>query len=123
MSKDYCRPTLSLGSRGMVSQAYSQPLFDLFSFARRGPGRRDHLSPGVIQQVARTVRRTPEVMVKVLPKSANSLSAVSKHLAYIGRQGELDLESDDGERWRGTRVGKDLIEDWDLDLDEDRRKS
>jgi hypothetical protein len=107
----------------MPSQAYSQPLFDLFSFARRGPGRRDHLSPGEIQQVARTVRRTPEVMVKVLPKPANTLVAVRKHLGYIGRRGELDLETDDGERLRGTRVGKDLVEDWDLDLDEYRRKS
>jgi hypothetical protein len=107
----------------MPSQAYSQPLFDLFSFARRGPGRRDHLSPVEIQQVARTVRRTPEVMVKVLPKSANTLAAVRKHLGYIGRRGELDLETDDGERLRGTRIGKDLVEDWDLDLDEYRRKS
>jgi hypothetical protein len=107
----------------MPGQAYSQPLFDLFSFARRGLGRRDHLSPEEIQQVARTVRRTPEVMVKVLPKSANTLSAVSKHLDYIGRRGELDLEGDDGERLRDTRVGKHLVEEWDLDLDEYRRKS
>jgi Relaxase/Mobilisation nuclease domain len=106
----------------MPSQAYSRPLFDLLSFARRGPGRRDQLSPGEIQQVARTVRRTPEVMVKVLPKSANSLKAVQKHLTYIGRRGDLDLETDEGERLRGARVGKDLAEDWDLDLDEYRRK-
>jgi hypothetical protein len=62
-------------------------------------------------------------MVKVLPKSANNLAAVRKHLGYIGRRGELDLEADDGEKLRGTRVGKDLVEDWDLDLDEYRRKS
>ncbi len=62
-------------------------------------------------------------MVKVLPKAATSLAAVRKHLAYIGRRGELDLETDDGERLRGTRAGKDLVEDWDLDLDEYRRKS
>jgi hypothetical protein len=107
----------------MPSQAYSQPIFDLFSFARRGPGRRDRLSQGEIQQVARTVRRTPEVMVKVLPKPANTLATVQKHLGYIGRRGELDLETDDGERLRGTRAVKDLVEDWDLDLDEYRRKS
>jgi len=104
----------------MPSQAYSEALFDLLSYARRGPGRRDHLSPGEIQQVARTVRRTPEVMVKVLPKPASTLKAVRKHLAYIGRKGELDLETDDGER---LRDGHDLPEDWDLDLDEYRRKS
>jgi Relaxase/Mobilisation nuclease domain len=107
----------------MPSQAYNQPLFDLFSFARRGLGRRDHLSPGEIQQVARTVRRTPEVVVKVLPKSANTLARVRKHLGYIGRRGELDLESDDGRRLRSEGVGKDLVEDWDLDLDAYRRKS
>jgi MobA/VirD2-like, nuclease domain len=106
----------------MPSHAYSEALFDLLSYARRGPGRRDHLSPGEIQHVARTVRRTPEVMVKVLPKPANTLAAVRKHLGYLGRRGELDLETDDGERLRGTRVGKALVEDWDLDLDEYRRK-
>jgi hypothetical protein len=104
----------------MPTLVYSQPLFDLFSFARRGPGQRDHLSPEEIRQLARTVRRTPEVMVKILPKSANTLSAVQKHLAYIGRKGDLDLETDDGERLRG---GNDLVEDWDLELDEYRRKS
>jgi hypothetical protein len=46
--------------------------------------------------------------------------AVRKHLAYIGRKGELDLETDDGER---TRDGHDLVEDWDLDLEQYRRKS
>jgi hypothetical protein len=107
----------------MQSQAYSGPMLDLLSYARRGPGRRDHLSPGEIQQVARTVRRTPEVMVKVLPKSANTLARVRKHFRYIGRRGELDLEADDGESLRGKAVGKDLVEDWDLDLDEYRRKS
>lgn len=107
----------------MPIPAYSGPPFDLLSYAQRGPGRRDHLSQGEIRQVARTVRRTPEVMVKVLPKAATSVTAVRKHLAYIGRKGELDLETDDGERPRGTHVGKDLVEDWDLDLDEYRRKS
>jgi type IV secretory pathway VirD2 relaxase len=59
-------------------------------------------------------------MVKVLSKSANTLSAVRKHLEYIGRKGDLDLETDDGETLRG---GNDLVEDWDLEVDEYRRKS
>jgi type IV secretory pathway VirD2 relaxase len=62
-------------------------------------------------------------MVKVLPKSGNTLKAVRKHLDYIGRQGERDLETDDGALMRGKQVGKDLLDDWDLDLDEHRRKS
>jgi len=40
-------------------------LLDVASYARRGPGRRDQLSPAEIELIARTVNRTPEVMVKV----------------------------------------------------------
>jgi hypothetical protein len=98
-----------------------EPLFDLFSYARQGPGRRDRLSPAEVEQVARTVRRTPEVMVKVLPRGAQSAEAVRKHLDYIGRKGELELETDDGERQQGRNVGEQLVEDWDLDLERDRR--
>jgi hypothetical protein len=98
-----------------------EPLFDLFSYARQGPGRRDRLSPVEVEQIARTVRRTPEVMVKVLPRGAQTAGAVSKHLDYIGRKGELELETDDGERLQGRDAGEQLVEDWDLDLESDRR--
>jgi hypothetical protein len=73
-----------------------------------------------VPQIARTVGRTPEVMVKVLSRGANDLSAVRKHLEYIGRKGEVDLETDSGEKGQGT---KDLLEDWDLELDELRAGS
>src|ERR1700734_1939253 len=49
------------------------------------------------------------------------LKAVGKHLDYIGRKGELELETDDGERL-GGRIGKDLLDDWDLDIDDVRRQ-
>jgi hypothetical protein len=107
----------------MQSRVHKEPLFDLFSYARRGPGRRDNLSSAEVAQISRTVGRTPEVMVKVLPKGASDLKAVRKHLDYIGRKGERDLETDDGEKLRGAQVGKELSEDWDLDLDEQRNKS
>jgi hypothetical protein len=107
----------------MLSRTNNDMLFDLVSYARRGPGQRDHLSPAQIEQIARTARRTPEVMVKVLPRGATSLAAVQKHLDYVGREGELDLETDDGEKLRGKQISKDLLEDWDLDLDEHRRQS
>jgi hypothetical protein len=78
--------------------------------------------PGQLEQIQRTVRRTPEVVVKVLPRASNDLKAVGKHLDYIGRKGELELETDDGERL-GGRVGKDLLDDWDLDIDDVRRQA
>jgi Relaxase/Mobilisation nuclease domain len=46
---------------------------------------------------------------------------VGKHLDYIGRNGELELEVDDGDRLSG-RVGRTLLDDWDLDIDDVRRQ-
>ena len=97
-----------------------RPILDLRSYGRRGPGRRDRLSSAEIAQVSRTVRRVPEVVVKVLPSGSNNLAAIARHIGYIGRQGDLELETDDGERVRGRSMGRALLDDFDLDLDEHR---
>ena len=101
----------------------SEPLFDPLSFARRGPGRREHLTPTQIAQIERTVGRTPEVMVKVLPKGTNSLQSVKNHIGYIGRRGKVELNSDDDEKLQGKGVADQLVADWDLELDSLRGKS
>jgi hypothetical protein len=98
-------------------------LLDIVSYGRGGPSESGgRLTPGQVEQIRRTARRTPEVVVKVLPRACNDLKAVGKHLDYIGRNGELDLEVDDGERLSG-RIGKTLLDDWDLDLDDVRRQA
>ena len=74
-----------------------EPLLDISSFAKRGPGRTDRLTPTEIEHIARTVRRDPEVMVKVSGGGA-SPKAVAAHFKYIDRRGELDIETDDGAR-------------------------
>jgi hypothetical protein len=102
----------------MRIRAPEDPLFEPISYGRCGPGRRDRLSPAHIEQIVRTVSRTPEVMVKVLPSAANSASAVCKHLAYVGRNGKVELETDYGRQLEDRDVAADLIEDWDLDLAE-----
>ena len=99
-----------------MAAQFNEPMFDLLSYARRGPGRRDSMSPADIQQIARTVGRTPEVMVKILSRGANNLTAVRKHLNYIGRKGEVEIETDDGDK----RPIENLLNDWDLELDEFR---
>jgi Relaxase/Mobilisation nuclease domain len=101
----------------------AKPLLDIASYARRGPGRRDHLSHDEIELISRTVRRIPEVMVKVLSQGAQDLKAVGRHLAYLNRDGEVEIETDDGQRLLGKGVEKELLEDWDLDLEEHRRKA
>jgi hypothetical protein len=98
-------------------------LLDIASYARRGPGRRDRLSPAEIELIARTVNRTPEVMVKVLTRGGQDLRAVRRHLSYLNRGGELELETDDGDRLAGKGIEKDLLDDWDLDLEEHRRRA
>ena len=98
-------------------------MLDIASYARRGPGRRDRLSSGELAIIGRTVRRTPEVMIKVLSKGSNDLRSVARHLNYIGRRGDLELETDDGNRLQSQNAGQQLVKDWDLDLDQDRRDS
>jgi Relaxase/Mobilisation nuclease domain len=100
-----------------------EPLFDLVSHGRGGPretGR--HFTPAQIEQIRRTVQRAPEAVVKVLPRDSNDLKAVGKHLDYIGRNGKLELETDDGDRLTG-RAGRALLDDWDLDIDDVRRQA
>lgn len=106
-----------------VSLFEGRPLLDIASYARRGPGQRDRLSPAEIAQIARTVRRVPEAVVKVLPRDSNNLASISRHIGYIGRYGDLELEMDDGERISGKRIGHQLLEEWDLDLDEHRGRT
>lgn len=81
------------------------------------------MTPAQTQQIARTVSRTPEVMVKVLSRGANDVGAVRRHLDYIGRKGDVDLETDDGQTLHGAHVGRDLLEDWDLELDAQRSRA
>jgi hypothetical protein len=100
-----------------------EPLFDIVSYGRGGPRETGgRLTPAQVEQIRRTVQRAPEAVVKVLPKDANDLKAAGRHLDYIGRYGKLDLETDDGDRLRG-RIGKALLSDWDVDIDEVRRQS
>jgi hypothetical protein len=89
---------------------------DIVSYGRRGVGRPKSFTRDQIAQIARTVRRAPEVMVKV-SGGANTTKGVAAHFSYIGRQGELEIETDDGERLQGKNVAAQLVEDWDLDLD------
>lgn len=91
-------------------------IFDLVSYGRRGPGEAVRLLPAEIEHIARTVGRVPEVMIKISGGGTN-LKAVAAHLRYIDRHGELDIETDEGERVRGEGVERSLVEDWDLDAE------
>jgi hypothetical protein len=95
-------------------QGNERPLLDIFSAGRAGPPSRLHFSRAQIEQIARTVRRTPEVMVKVTGGGGSS-GAVSAHFGYISRHGELEIETDEGERIPKEEQ-KEFLEDWHLEL-------
>ncbi|MEO8313366.1 MAG: relaxase/mobilization nuclease domain-containing protein [Pseudomonadota bacterium] len=99
-----------------------EPLLDIGSYARRGPDGRS-LSPEQTAQIARTVRRTPEVMVKVLRHGGKDQGAVQRHFDYLSRKGELDIETDDGQLLVGRGSERELLSGWDLDLEEWRPQS
>jgi hypothetical protein len=89
-----------------------RPLLDVFSAARRGPSER--LSVAQIEQIRRTARRAPEVMVKVTG-GARSLRALAAHIAYISHDGEVELVSDHDEPVR-VDAQKEFLESWHLEL-------
>jgi hypothetical protein len=96
-------------------------LLDVVSYGRCGPGHRP-LSKAEVAHISRTVRRTPEVLVKV-SGGARSLRGVAQHLDYIGREGRGQVQTDDGDRLQGKGFEKALLNDWDLDLEAHRRHS
>ncbi|PNE56856.1 hypothetical protein A8H39_14125 [Paraburkholderia fungorum] len=65
-------------------------------------------------QLARTLKRTPEVMVNITNRasSAQGIGAVRRHLRYISRNGQVDLEDQNGDRISGVDALRDLTKTW-----------
>ena len=91
-----------------------RPFLDLFSGARPGPSGSGGLSGAYVEQIRRTVRRMPEVMVKVTG-GGKSIGAVAAHLSYISQKGDLELETDEGQRVPDEDQ-KPLLKTWHLEL-------
>jgi hypothetical protein len=101
-------------SKRVIDLRTQRPLLDVASFGRRGPEAK--LTADEVAYVARTARRVPEVMIKV-SGGARSLQGVAAHFDYIGRKGLGEIETDMGERLNERGFEKNLVLDWDLDLD------
>lgn len=106
--------------RHLIDVSGGRGWLDIGSYARPGPGQRERLSSAQIATIVRTVHRTPEVMVKVLNQGGTGLGAVRRHIQYLDRGGELEIETDEGESLKGKKAATALLDDWDLDLDEKR---
>lgn len=104
----------------VVSLTIQRPSLDLVSYGRRGPGQSRALTQSEIAHVSRTIRRVPEVMIKV-SGGARTLAGVRAHLDYISREGHEPVETDEGTVLREKSFENALVESWDLDLDGQRR--
>jgi len=105
--------------RRLVDIRKEEPLLDVVSLGRRGPGA-PPLTRAQIAHAGRTVQGVPEVVVRV-SGGARTLRGVQTHIEYIGREGEAQVESDQGEMLEGKGFEKGLLEDWDLDLEANAR--
>ncbi|QVN18993.1 relaxase/mobilization nuclease domain-containing protein [Burkholderia pyrrocinia] len=65
-------------------------------------------------QIDRTLRKVPEVMVKITnrPGTRNGMAAIRSHLEYVSRNGEVELEDQDGESIAGWHDVQDLARMW-----------
>ena len=81
---------------------------------------------GVRERLGRTVRTVPEVMVKIY-SSCRGMKHVGRHIDYISRKGQIELEDQDGLIVYGKDGLKDLKEEWrsggpeEISAESDRR--
>ncbi|RQR79270.1 MULTISPECIES: relaxase/mobilization nuclease domain-containing protein [unclassified Burkholderia] len=68
------------------------------------------------EKLAATLGHAPEVMVKISNKGggAQGMAVVRRHLRYISRNGDVELEDQDGHRITGKTELNDLLEQWHL---------
>lgn len=99
---------VSLPSSGRLAE------LDLVSYGRRGRHMPLQFSPAQLEQIGRTVRGVPEVMVKV-SGGGKSADAVQAHFAYVDRHGKLEVHTDEGDKLQGKDVADYLVDDWNLE--------
>jgi type IV secretory pathway VirD2 relaxase len=100
-------------TKRMIDLRDGAPLLDIQSLGRatHPPTQAERL------KIALTVRRVPEVMVRVTG-GARTVAGVKRHMSYIGREGEIELETDMGFPPERRDIQDSLVKDWDLDLDQ-----
>ena len=80
-----------MGRQPFRLQSDGTPFLSIFSEGRRGPAGSGGFSGAQVEQIRRTVRRTPEVMVKVTG-GGKTVGAGGAHLAYISQRGEIETD-------------------------------
>lgn len=99
--EEVLRPPIDI-RRARITQAVLRP-----------PGRLGDAA--AYAQLARIIRRAPEVVVKITGKTMDA-GHLRRHLDYISRNGKLTLEGPDGERHEGRAAVHDLAGAWAVEL-------
>ena len=69
----------------------------------------------VAKLLALTVKRTPEVMVKI-SGAGKGMYNIKAHFDYISRNGEVELENENGDIFQGSEILNDLKNEWKYGL-------
>lgn len=96
----------------------SEAIAPALAIPAAGSANRGSCDAGIAQRaqavrarLSRTVRKVPEVMVKIT-SSCRGMKQIGRHIDYISRKGTIDLEDQDGMVLRGKEALKDLKADW-----------
>lgn len=64
-----------------------------------------------IAKVARTAKKTPEVMVKISGGGKN-MKHIKTHMDYISRNGDVEIEDENGDKHQGMEAVRDVRDAW-----------
>lgn len=68
-------------------------------------------APATREKVARTARKTPEVMVK-LSGGGKNMTRIKAHMDYISRNGNVEIEDENGDVHLGVDALRDVRDAW-----------
>jgi hypothetical protein len=74
-------------------------------------GLRQRRAAVIRERIAATVRRAPQVMVKVTG-GGRGMKAIAAHFRYISKNGRLEIEDERGQLGQGRDAVRELVEDW-----------
>jgi len=69
--------------------------------------------PATRARVARTAKKTPEVMVKIPPgRGCRNMAQIKEHMDYIARAGHVELEDENGDIHLGKEALSEVNDAW-----------
>ena len=106
-----------LGKKNRIIKPKQGGGFSWHAYGSSGGGRKKPLKQGFgIKNLTAAAQNKPEVMVKIPQRhgSSNGLKGIKNNLDYISRNGELDLEDNNGNIISGKSEINDLLLEYEM---------